>query len=78
MITEADPRSTHRRPARSGVAIVLAVGLLIVVAFQTALTLGAPFGAAGMGGTNPGRLPDPVRIVTGFTAVGWLFGVSLS
>lgn len=74
MTTEANQRSTHHRPARSGVAIVLAAGLLIVVAFQTALTLGAPFGAAAMGGTNPGRLPDAVRIVTGFAALVWLFG----
>jgi hypothetical protein len=73
MTTEANLRATHHRADRSGVAIVLAAGLLFVVAFQTALTLGAPFGAAAMGGTNPGRLPDAVRVVTGFAALVWLF-----
>jgi len=53
------------------VAIVLVTGLLIVVAFQAALTLGAPFGAAAMGGTNPGKLPDAVRLVSGFLTLVW-------
>lgn len=56
---------------------MLAVGLLIVTAFQAALTFGAPFGAAALGGTNPGQLPDPVRFVTGFSAVVWLFAALL-
>ena len=73
MTTDPSPGSTHLRAPRSGVAIVLAGGLLIVASFQAALTLGAPFGAAAMGGTNVGRLPDPLRIFTGIAAITWLF-----
>jgi hypothetical protein len=69
MTTEPTARRTNDRPVRPVVAIVLASGLLIVVAFQVALTLGAPFGEAAMGGTNPGSLPDSVRLVTGFAAL---------
>lgn len=60
-------------PDRGRVAVMLAGGLLIVTAFQAALTLGAPFGAAAQGGTNPGRLPDELRIVSGVGAVLFLF-----
>jgi hypothetical protein len=55
------------------VAIVLAAGLLVVVAFQSALTLGAPFGAAAQGGAHSGQLPEALRVVTGLGAVVWLF-----
>lgn len=34
---------------------------VLVVAFQTALLFGAPWGAYTMGGGNPGRLPAPAR-----------------
>jgi len=71
MTTGTTVRRTNDRPGRPVVATVLATGLLIVVAFQAALTLGAPFGAAAMGGTNQGTLPDEVRFVTGFLALVW-------
>ncbi len=71
MIAEMKTRPANDRRAQPIVAIVLATGLLIVVAFQTALTLGAPFGAAAMGGTYPGRLPDAVRLVSGAAALVW-------
>lgn len=71
MTTATKRRHNIERPARPLIAIVLATGLLIVVAFQTAITLGAPFGAAAMGGTNPGRLPDSVRLVTGALGLMW-------
>ena len=61
------------RPTRPLVAITLAAGLLVVVAFQVALTMGAPMGAAAMGGVNSGRLPDELRVVTGLSAVAWSF-----
>ena len=61
------------RPPRPRVAAVLAVGCLVLVAFQAALTLGAPLGAAALGGTNPGQLPDRLRFVTALTALVWLF-----
>jgi hypothetical protein len=73
MTTETTARPDHERPVRPQVAIALATGLLIVVAFQAALTLGAPFGAAAMGGTHPGSLPDALRLVTGFVALAWFF-----
>jgi hypothetical protein len=53
------PALTNDRPIRPLVAVVLGVGLLIVVAFQTALTSGAPFGVAAQGGTNPGSSRPP-------------------
>jgi hypothetical protein len=34
-------------------------------------------GAAALGGTNPGQLPDAVRLVTGFSAILWLFAALL-
>lgn len=71
------PAVTKRRqntasPARPLLAVAVATGLLVVVTFQIALTLGAPFGAAAMGGSNPGRLPDALRLVTGAAALMWL------
>jgi hypothetical protein len=77
MLDETKPRHTIDEPVRPRVAVVLAVGLLIVTAFQAALTFGAPLGAAALGGTNPGRLPDAVRLVTGLFAVLWLFATLL-
>ena len=77
MLTKTKPRHTTDQPVRLRVAVVLAVGLLIVTAFQAALTFGAPLGAAALGGTNPGQLPDAVRLVTGFAAVVWLFAALL-
>ena len=65
-------RHTNDQPVRPRVAVVLAGGLLIVTAFQAALTFGAPLGAAALGGTNPGQLPDALRVVTGLSAVVWL------
>lgn len=59
-------------PARSRAALFLAGGLLIVAVFQAALTLGAPFGAATQGGTNPGQLPGALRLVSGVGAIVWL------
>jgi hypothetical protein len=59
------------------VAVALAVGCLIVATFQAALTLGAPFGAAALGGANPGQLPDALRIVTALQTVVWLFAALL-
>ena len=62
------------RPIRPRVAGVLAVGCLIVAAFQAALALGAPLGAAAIGGTNSGQLPDGLRFLTALTALVWLRG----
>jgi hypothetical protein len=64
----------RQRPPRPGLAALTAVGCLIVAAFQIALTLGAPLGAAALGGTISGSLPGSLRIVTALTALVWLFG----
>jgi hypothetical protein len=47
------------------------------MAFQAALTLGAPFGAAALGGANAGQLSDALRLVTGFATVVWFIAALL-
>lgn len=42
-------------------ALVFAAFTALVVGFQLALALGAPWGAYAMGGAFPGRLPKPIR-----------------
>lgn len=73
MTTETAVRPTTDRPVRPQVAIILAAGLVLVVAYQASLTLGAPFGVAAMGGANLGTLPDEMRLVSGFLTLGWSF-----
>jgi hypothetical protein len=55
------------------VAAVTATDCLVGVVFQVALTLGAPLGAAALGGTISGPLPVSLRFVTALTALFWLF-----
>ena len=50
-------------------ALVFAVVAGVVVAFQIALALGAPWGAYAMGGAYPGRFPAPLRIAAVVQAV---------
>jgi hypothetical protein len=45
-------------------ALVFAFASAIVIAFQAALALGAPWGAYAMGGAYPGRLPGPGRVAS--------------
>jgi hypothetical protein len=73
MLNTMTSEHTNDQPVRPRVAVVLAAGLLAVTAFQAALTLGAPLGAAAQGGTNPGQLPDALRLVTGLFVVVWFF-----
>ena len=63
----------QRRP-RPRVAAVTAVGCLVVAAFQIALTVGAPLGAAALGGTISGPLPGSLRFVAAVSALVWLLG----
>ncbi len=77
MLDDTKPRHTNAQPVRPRVAIAMAVGLLIVAAFQAALTFGAPLGAAAQGGTNLGQLPDPLRLVTGLSTIVWVFAALL-
>ena len=51
-------------------AAIVAVFLLgVIVVFQAALALGAPWGAAAWGGQNPGVLPTRLRVASGITAL---------
>jgi hypothetical protein len=45
------------------------VATLVVVAYQLALALGAPWGAYAMGGRVPGRFPPALRVLTLVQAV---------
>jgi len=69
--TPLDTTAPPSRPARPGVAILLAAGCAIVVTFQVALTLGAPLGAAALGGAIAGGLPGELRVVTAGSAIMW-------
>jgi hypothetical protein len=54
------------------VAVVAAVGFLVIAVFQVALALGAPFGSAAWGGAYDGQLPTGLRIASGVAAGVWL------
>jgi len=47
---------------RRGAALVYGALSLVVIAFQVALALGAPWGEYAMGGAFPGRFPPPMRM----------------
>ena len=74
--TQGDRTAATDRPVGRRVAVVLTLGCLMVAAFQAALTLGAPLGAAALGGSNAGTLPDDLRIVTAVSTLAW-FGAAL-
>jgi hypothetical protein len=51
-------------------AAVIAVALLsVILGFQAALALGAPWGAAAWGGRHPGVLPTGLRIASTIAAI---------
>jgi len=50
-------------------AIIYTISMAIVVIFQISLFLGAPWGAASMGGKFPGKYPPKMRIVAIFNAI---------
>ena len=50
------------RPPASAAGRVASVLLLAVAAFQMALSVGAPWGEAALGGANTGVLPDTLRV----------------
>ena len=54
--------TSKERPPASTAGRVAAGLFLVVAAFQVALAAGAPWGAAAMGGANPGVLPDELRV----------------
>jgi len=63
-----------RSPRARPLAVVLACGLAVVVAFQVSLVAGAPWGAAAWGGSQPGQLPAGLRVASAFSAAFWLLG----
>jgi hypothetical protein len=50
-------------------AVIFAIAVAGIVAFQVGLGLGAPWGAYAMGGRYPGRFPPPMRIAAVVQAV---------
>jgi hypothetical protein len=50
-------------------ALAYLAATLLVVGFQVALALGAPWGAYAMGGRFPGRFPPPMRLLALVQAV---------
>jgi hypothetical protein len=50
-------------------AVVYAIVVLGVVAFQIALAAGAPWGAYAMGGASPGQFPPALRVAVIIQAV---------
>lgn len=52
--------------------VALTVLLAVVVVFQTALALGAPWGRASYGGAHEGVLPARLRVASGAAAVVWV------
>ncbi len=57
--------------AQQTVALTAAGGFGVIVAFQVALALGAPFGAGAWGGQNRGPLPANLRIASAVAGVVW-------
>lgn len=57
--------------AQQAVALAAAGGFVLIVAFQVALVLGAPFGAAAWGGAIPGLLPANLRIASAIAGAVW-------
>ena len=43
-------------------AVIYALATVVIVAFQIAMALGAPWGTLAMGGKYPGRFPPALRI----------------
>lgn len=66
------PSRVHAPTTRTRAGVMLASGLLLVAVFQAALAMGAPFGAAALGGIISGQLPGPLRVLAAVLAVLWL------
>ena len=61
-------------------ALVFGGVVLMVIAFQVALVLGAPWGSYAMGGAFPGRFPPTMRVAAAVQAVllGLVAGIVLA
>jgi hypothetical protein len=58
------------------VALVIAIGLAIIAAFQLALAVGVPWGRAAYGGTSATLAPE-LRVASGVATVVWLLAASV-
>ena len=58
------------------VALVTAIGLAIIAAFQVALALGAPWGRAAYGGTSATLQPE-LRVASGVATIVWLLAATV-
>ena len=58
------------------VALVTAIGLAIIAAFQVALALGVPWGRAAYGGTSATLQPE-LRVASGVATVVWLLAAAV-
>lgn len=65
-------RETTIRTRDRATDVAAVAGLLVVVAFQLSLALGAPFGRAALGGTHEGQRPTDLRVVSVFVAAVWV------
>lgn len=50
--------------------VIFVILAVVMAAFQIALGLGAPWGAAAYGGSNPGVLPTRMRVVSAIAGFG--------
>lgn len=53
-------------------ALLATVGFAVIVVFQAALALGAPFGRAAWGGRHEGRLPGSLRRSSAVAVLVWI------
>ena len=58
------------------VALVTAIGLAIIAAFQVALALGVPWGRAAYGGTSATLQPE-LRVASGVATIVWLLAAAV-
>ena len=57
-------------------ALVTAIGLAIIAAFQVALALGVPWGRAAYGGTSATLQPE-LRVASGVATIVWLLAAAV-
>ena len=66
---------TGHASTRMHLAVVAAVGFIVLAVFQVALALGAPLGEAAYGGTHT-DLPVALRITSAFAAIVYGFATA--
>lgn len=66
-----DQRTTSLTLNSSGAARASGALFAVLVSFQMALALGAPWGSAAWGGADTGQLSTPLRVASAVSAVIW-------